>query len=586
MLRRLAVSLVLVVVALTVEAIAHPHVFIDARSTLIFKDGALVAVRHAWTFDDAYSAFAIQGADVNGDGEYSREELADLAKVNAESLHEYDFFTFAGEGDADVDFEQPRDYWFQLDEIGIDDYSLLTDDDRDFIRKQAGKDNTPEILRVKLLTLHMTLPLKTSFKIKERFEFDVYDPTYYVAFTFAKKDPVHLEGAPADCRASVTPPQQLDDAMASTLAAIPSDVTELPEELMVVTRELSNRIIVECGEASAAAAEAPKTATEAIEKTIAQAPPAAETPVAETPTTEAPPPAAKGGIVVRVLGFIARKQAEFYGALRDAVRRAALDGSAVWWLLGASLLYGIFHAAGPGHGKAVITSYMLANEATARRGIALAFAAAFVQATVAVLLIGIIAIVLGLTSLAIEDTARAFEIGSYALVTLLGAWLLLAKLGVVRGFGHDHAHHDHGHHEHDHHHHGHEHHDHDLVPPAEEIARPLGWSKAVAAVVSVGLRPCSGALIVLVFALSQGLFWLGVAAAYVIGIGTGLTVAALALTAVFAKSVAVRVAGADGRAGAIVHHAIEILAALAVLVLGLSLLIAALAYGGLPISGA
>ena len=162
-----------------------------------------------------------------------------------------------------------------------------------------------------------------------------------------------------------------------------------------------------------------------------------------------------------VIGWILAKQAEFYRALSGLIRSAKTDGSAVWGLFGVSFLYGIFHAAGPGHGKAVISSYLVANEETWKRGVTLSFASALLQALVAVLLVGIAAAVLGATAKMMGDTVRVIETASYALIAAFGARLTWIKgrefLSAWRAersaSGHtDHAHHpghDHGSDQHD-----------------------------------------------------------------------------------------------------------------------------------------
>src|SRR4051812_30710969 len=206
---------------------------------------------------------------------------------------------------------------------------------------------------------------------------------------------------------------------------------------------------------------------------------------APRPQTQTPPAPAYSGIA----GWLLAKQAEFYRGLSGAIRAAKADGSAVWGLFGLSFLYGIFHAAGPGHGKAVISSYLVANEETWRRGIVLSFASALLQAAVAVLVVGVAAWLLSATAKTMCSAERIIEIVSYALIALLGARLLWVKgrglIDAVRGMerrpvplgaavtprahshAHDHHHDDphHGHdrHEHDHEHehtHSHDHHDH------------------------------------------------------------------------------------------------------------------------------
>jgi nickel/cobalt exporter len=338
------------------------------------------------------------------------------------------------------------------------------------------------------------------------------------------------------------------------------------------------------------------------------------TPFGGRPTT---PPQEAGGII----GWILAKQAEFYRAMSSTIRAAKTDGSAFWTLLGISFAYGVFHAAGPGHGKAVISSYLVANEETARRGIVLSFVSAMLQALVAVLIVGIGAWLLGATARTLCSTERAIEIVSYGLIAVLGAWLVFTKGrgflralpltfaaatpalapaggGAAHDHGHDHhhAHHAHDHHDHGHHHHGHAHahgahnpphgdaghvHDehcgHNHGPSPSELAGPGGWTRGLSAIFAVGLRPCSGAILVLVFALAQGLFYAGIAATFVMGLGTAITVSAIAIVAVGAKGLARRLtAGSEGR-GAVLLRGLEFGAACMVLLLGTGLLLGYLA---------
>ena len=318
-------------------------------------------------------------------------------------------------------------------------------------------------------------------------------------------------------------------------------------------------------------------------------------------------------VVGGIGGWLIAKQAIFYRALAGMIRLAKADGSAVWELLGISFIYGIFHAAGPGHGKAVIASYLFANEETWRRGITLSFASAFMQSATAVAIVAIAAVLLGATAKFMGDSVRVIEIVSYGLITLLGARLIWVK---ARGFlkairvlqrkettvaSIDHGHegrnehcrdHDHMHdlfdagssrHEHAHDHHAHYHYHeeeepdvlpwgHAHGPEPEELAGPGGWRRGLSAVISVGLRPCSGAIIVLVFALAQGMFWAGVASTFVMGVGTAITVAAIATLAVAAKAAAKRFAAGSNGYGTLILRGVEVGAALAVMMFGVLML--------------
>jgi ABC-type uncharacterized transport system substrate-binding protein len=150
------------------SAEAHPHVWITASSELIYApDGSLSSVRHAWTFDDMFAAYALQGIESKIKGAYSRDELAPLAQTNVESLKEYAYFTFAKADGKKEKFEEPVDY---------------------FLEYNAGR-----------LTLYFTLPLKHPVKPKQ-LSLEVYDPTFFIDFQLAEKDPVKLVGAPPACQ--------------------------------------------------------------------------------------------------------------------------------------------------------------------------------------------------------------------------------------------------------------------------------------------------------------------------------------------------------------------------------------------------
>ncbi len=149
-------------------AVAHPHVWVTAKSELLYAaDGSVTAVRHAWTFDDMFSSYALQGLETKTKGVFSREELAPLAQTNVESLHEFGFFTFAKADGRKAKFAEPVDYFLE--------YS----DER--------------------LVLHFTLPLKTPVKSRQ-LSLEVFDPSYFVDFKMADQDPVTLVGAPDGCR--------------------------------------------------------------------------------------------------------------------------------------------------------------------------------------------------------------------------------------------------------------------------------------------------------------------------------------------------------------------------------------------------
>jgi nickel/cobalt transporter (NicO) family protein len=312
-----------------------------------------------------------------------------------------------------------------------------------------------------------------------------------------------------------------------------------------------------------------------------------------------------------IVAWIFAQQAAFYRSLSGFIRTSKDDGSAMWSLFGISFLYGIFHAVGPGHGKAVISSYLVANEETWRRGVTLSFVSAAIQSVVAVIIVAIAAVLLGATAKSIGTTVHLIELASYGLIILIGLRLLfvkgrgfltalrafrwrepqfealfatstgLLKVSVDRNGNMSHCalcESDQAHSFHCHGDDGHEHHEsawsHAHGPEPAELAGTGGWRRGLSAVAAVGLRPCSGAIIVLIFALAQDLFWTGVGATLLMGLGTAITVAAIATLAVAARRTASRIASTRSGVGMLFMRAIEV---------GASALIAA--FGGLLLAG-
>ncbi|MCU0832260.1 MAG: nickel/cobalt transporter [Rhizobiaceae bacterium] len=295
-----------------------------------------------------------------------------------------------------------------------------------------------------------------------------------------------------------------------------------------------------------------------------------------------------------LFGWIYAEQQQFFRALQAALSRMRDDGTGAMALIGLSFAYGVFHAAGPGHGKAVISSWLIANDAQLKRGIALSFASSAMQAVSAILLVGAAFLVLRAISISMTDAAWVLEMASYGLIMGFGAVLLWRK---VAGGGHSHGDslqhqhdgHDHRHaHHHDDHDHigqGHHHHHHvdgeacaacghaHAPSPAAVSSQTFSLAEAWGIIAAVGMRPCSGAIVVLSFALLNGLYVAGLASVFVMALGTAITVSALAILAVHAKGLAQRLAGAHA---ATTGHAIEILGALAVFALGAGMLYAGL----------
>jgi nickel/cobalt transporter (NicO) family protein len=274
--------------------------------------------------------------------------------------------------------------------------------------------------------------------------------------------------------------------------------------------------------------------------------------------------------------WIAEQQSAFYKLLIDALKQFKANNHAAFLLGGVSFAYGVFHAAGPGHGKAVITSYLLASRQTAKRGILIAFGSALLQGLTAITIVLIATVVLRMTSIGLTKAADAFEIASYALVAMVGAWLLWSKLmrpghahtqddaGPTSGNG-DHQLHDHAHN------HGEGCTCCSHAAPPKLLDRRLTLRQAWTAIFAVGIRPCSGALIVLVFALSQQLFLAGIVSVLVMSLGTAITVSTLVILAVSAQALSLRYAEANSRTFSRILRGGEIALALFVMLFGLTL---------------
>lgn len=303
------------------------------------------------------------------------------------------------------------------------------------------------------------------------------------------------------------------------------------------------------------------------------------------------------GAVDGLSGWILAQESGFYRLLTGAIRAAKQSGAAAFGLIGLSFAYGVFHAAGPGHGKAVVASYMLANEQVLRRGLVISLAAALLQGFVAVALVGGAVLVLGTTAKHMTAAAHVVEIVSYIGIVALGAILVVTKgaalvsawraaplaaaiaSGAVNpvaaaggasagffaddcssdllhgpGCGHCHA------------------------PDPRKLA--AGWKNALLTVAAAGSRPCSGAILVLVFASAQGIFLAGCGAVLAMSLGAAMTTGALAALAVLAKQAAANYSKANSWRALMAGRLFEVGAAFAVLFGGLALLLAAIAGAG------
>ncbi len=305
-----------------------------------------------------------------------------------------------------------------------------------------------------------------------------------------------------------------------------------------------------------------------------------------------------GGTGGGLTGWLMAEQSSLTHLIAAKVHALHEQPSAAWGVIGLGLAYGVFHAAGPGHGKAVLASYMLANESALKRGAVMALMAALLQALVAIALVGAAGFFFRATASEMSHAADWIVMASYCAVAAMGLWLVWRKGGaLITALGHHvdrqramasapayagvawrrpafslsaaafragppgaggaptetcgHAH---------------------AADPAQ-LGQTLSWRAAAGTVIAAGARPCSGAILVLVFAMAQGLFAAGVAATFAMAVGTAVTTGALAWTAVFAKSAAMRLAAGENSRLALVARGFEFAAALAVLALGVALLI-------------
>ena len=207
---RSAACLVWLAAALTGTAQAHPHIWVHVQTTVLYENGAVSGFRHAWTFDEYYTAMAIEGLDTNKDGKYSREELAELAKVNIDGLKEFGYFTFPQLGTEELAVSAPKDFWLEYVEKvkGPDDEPAKPTNPAAQVLPRTGADRVAADASkpAHVLTLNFTLPLaKPVLADAEGFGFSVQDPSFFIAFEPVPGTPVVLgEGAPKGCRV-VTP---------------------------------------------------------------------------------------------------------------------------------------------------------------------------------------------------------------------------------------------------------------------------------------------------------------------------------------------------------------------------------------------
>jgi nickel/cobalt transporter (NicO) family protein len=305
--------------------------------------------------------------------------------------------------------------------------------------------------------------------------------------------------------------------------------------------------------------------------------------------------AAAPSILADPAGWIIFKQQQYYRAMslaiRDIKRTSPWLASAT--LIGLSFGYGVFHAAGPGHGKAVVSAWLVGNGERLRRGIAIAFLSSFIQALTAIVLVSVLVWMLGAASGLTRQVARYLEATSYLLIAGMGFWLAWQALGsrllsrslmpaVAEG---NHAHHHHHHHDHAHCDH-HSDHDHDCghahLPSATALDGNWSLGRALSIALAIGIRPCTGALLVLLFSSAAGLYWAGVVSTFVMALGTALTVSAIAALAVGSRRLALQLAQSNTAWLGGLAVALKVGAGALLVLVGLSLCWGTL-NGGMPV---
>lgn len=519
---------------------AHPHVFAEARLEVVAAaDGSIERLRNVWRFDELFTSTVLLEFDTDADGTMSEAELDALTALITDSISDYNYFlSLSVEG---------QEYGFSP----VDDMKALFD---------GGQ-----------MTLLFTAAPDTRVMLASNPAISVYDPTFYTSIEFYEDDAMAIIDAPGGCTHAMVVPD-IDAVLSQQQDTLTEDFFNDPEG-NDYSQMFATRMEISCAAgADIVAAAAPTGGSTQGRSSLGIG--AAEQPVMPT-----------GGVFGGFFTWVAVQQREFYTLMTDALRSMRDNPSAGWVLIWLSFLYGILHAAGPGHGKIVISSYLLANESQLRRGIALSVASSALQAITAIMVVGAGFLVLRQLSVSVTDATRGFEIASYALVACLGLWLVVSKLrklfapralaSLSSAAVHDHHHHHHHHHHHDHAHHhgdgevcsscGHNH----MPTPAQADG---SFREMVATVFSVGLRPCTGALVVLTFAFMNGLWLAGIVSTFAMAVGTAITVCALATLAVSAKGVARRLAGARWSGGQRIGVMVELVAACLILFIGVVLL--------------
>jgi nickel/cobalt transporter (NicO) family protein len=510
-------------------AVAHPHAFIALRTSLLLNEQGLVTgVREEWQFDDNYTATALEGLDTDGDGTYSAAEIAPLTDENIKSLREYDYFTVIrqkGEKQAIADVTAARQ---------VHDGSLLK--------------------------MVMDVPLVTPLDpTRGEIQVKVYDPEFFIAYDYQKADAFSVAGGklPASCQAQLLPvptDEELEQKRDFLAQQSPDWKPETEEDFGAV---FAQPLSVVCGNAGLKVSPlffaAANTVVIDKNKLLVQQ---------------------RGGANVSFMDnpglWVMQQQRNFYGKLSGALRGLQTSSSAMWSLLSLSFFYGVFHAAGPGHGKAVISTWLLATDNDLKRGVLIAFLSALIQALTAIVLVSALFLMVASAGTVARNVSGYLESASYAMIVGLGLYLVWTAF---TGGAHSHEH------SHDHHHHHDEHCGHAHVAQPQDLRGDWSLARAFSLAIATGIRPCTGAILVLVFANSIGLYWAGIVSTLAMGLGVFLAVAIIAAITVYARHHAVKFAAGRGNLLSTMLFGARVLGGIVIAVLGIVLFVGSL-YSG------
>ena len=473
-------------------ASAHPHAWIDLRSTVTLDEtGRATAIVQEWQFDQLYTALLVD--------EFGRtpEALRAHAAAILDQLRAFDYFT----------------------EIRV-----------------AGEPVAPGLVlefesevRSGRFRIRFVVPLETQPDVaRHDLSYAVYDPTYYIEILHQKEPDVSFDGGKSgDCRGELVAPNPPTDAIMKARAL---DVdAEADDSLGGAVRRAR-------GDPLPLMLRRPPRAILVVGALLG---------VGALIYVMAP---AASDLWWRLVLEVQAAQRTLHRELAATLQAVQENETAAsWWLVTLSFLYGVLHAAGPGHGKVVISTYLLTQPSGLGRGIALSLFTALCQGLTAILAVGLLVAILGRSLRFAQTTANDLELLSYALVALVGLVLVVTRARrLVPGTsvreqsapttGHHHEPHDSKHaasdgccgHAH--------------VPAPAQLDTPLSWRAIAGMALAVGVRPCSGAILVLLVARSAQLEWAGVAAVLAMSLGTGVTVSILAAISVYARSYAVRFA--------------------------------------------